>query len=167
VTLESPDERLKVEREVRASIAFEHMAAAAVGGGALSAAGFFTVRVVTLIAGGSGAGALLDALLHSIVFGVVTFLVAFAAAIAVFTPLYVFLEKNRIRTIWPFHLAALFVQLAVLAALGLAPGFGAFHRFLYLLPGFLIVALFARRISPLWRAADRAAAEQAPLRLVQ
>ena len=166
--MSAPDEE-QVLREVRASLAFEHMAAAALFGGATSAAGYLLLLLAGMVLGGGlGFTALLDLLLRSMVFGVVVFLLGFAAAIAVMTPLYLVLEKNRVRRVWPFHLAAfLFSFAAVFAVMGRTPDLGDPGVLLYFLPGFLIVALFARRIVPLWRAADRAAAAAPGLRLIQ
>lgn len=167
MTPEPAEEQARVEREVRASLAFEHMLAAAVTGGAASAGGAFILNFARLAADASlDPTALLGALLQSLGAGVVVFLLAFAASVIVFTPLYMILEKNRVRKIWPFHGAALAVQVAILAMLGAAPGFEAPWRVIYLLPGFLIVHLFGRRIIPLWRAADRAG-PAASFRLVQ
>lgn len=155
-------------REVRANIAFEHMLYAAIIGGGVSAAAALSLRVGALVvAGASDAISYFEAVVGSIFFGVVVFLIAFASAVAVFTPIYVLIEKSRMRKIWPFHIAAFAVQYVVLAALGEAPSFDSPARFLYLLPGALIVFLFGRRILPLWRAADLAAAQAGPsLRLV-
>ncbi|NWG71325.1 MAG: hypothetical protein HXY23_06930 [Parvularculaceae bacterium] len=162
------EQQQEIAREVRASLAFEHMLAAAMIGGGASASGALVLQLVRLAAETSlTLMTSLEALLRALTAGVVVFLLAFAASVAVFTPLYMVLEKNRVRTIWPFHLAALAVQLGVLAMLGLAPGFEAPWRVIYLLPGLLIVSLFGRRIAPLWRAADRAAPEVPGIRRVQ
>lgn len=168
MTVEKEQEQEIVAREVRASLAFEHMLAAAVTGGGASALGALVLQLVRLSVETSlTLMTFLEALLRALAAGVVVFLLAFAASIAVFTPLYLVLEKNRVRRIWPFYLAALAVQLGVLAMLGLAPGFEAPWRVIYLLPGLLIVYLFGRRIAHLWQAADRAAPEVPGIRRVQ
>ena len=158
-----------VAREVRASLAFEHMIAAALVGGGISAGVSLLLRGGQLVAESAlGLTEVLRAGLEALLFGVFVFLLAFAAAVAVFTPMYVLLEKNRVRKIWPFHLTALAVQYLTLSMLGEAPGFDSPARLLFLLPGVLIVWLFGRRIVPLWRAADLSAAAAPPgLRLIQ
>jgi len=168
VNPEPTEEQERIAREVRASLAFEHMIAAAVTGAAASVGGALVIDLGRLVVEASlSLTALLQALLQSLGVGVLVFLLAFASSIVVLTPLYIVLEKNRVRKIWPFYLAAAAVQFGVLAMLGAAPGFEAPWRVVYLLPGFLIVHMFGRRIVPLWRAADLAAAPAGGVRLVQ
>lgn len=156
-------EQGKFEREIRAGLAFEHLIGASVVGAAVSAAALLVLKNVVLIVEGAwGPASLVQTFSGALIFGFVVFLIAFAAAVVVGTPLFIALEKAKAREIWPFHAAAFFIQFGALSAIfGRAPTFDAPSMLLYFLPGALIVFLFGRSITPLWRAAERGGAAPA------
>lgn len=143
--------------EVRANIVFEKMIVSVLTVAAVAGAAHFLLGVATRLAGGAfsiaGVG---GALFGAISFVFLFFLAGFAAALAIGIPLFKSLEGAKIRAAWPYALAAFVVSLGVLAAAGLAPSFDAPARALYFAPGLAAALLFARKMRPFWRAADRA-----------
>lgn len=143
--------------EVRANIVFEKMIVSVLTVAAIAGAAHFLLDVAARLIGGAlslaGVG---GALFGAISFVFLFFLAGFAAALAIGIPLFKSLERAKIRKVWPYALAAFAVSLGVLAAAGLAPSFEAPARALYLAPGLAAAHLFARKMRPFWRAADRA-----------
>lgn len=146
-----------VVASIRANIVFEKMIASVLSVAAASGAAHLLVSVA---AGGLSPGAIGLAILSAATFTLLFFFSAFAGAVAVGVPLFLQLEKRKVRAAWPYAVAAFLVGLAVLAAAGMAPGFEAPWRAAYLVPGVAAALLFARKMRPFWRAAERA--EQAP-----
>lgn len=106
--------------------------------------------------GGFSLGALGSSFLRAATFTLLFFFAAFAASVAVGVPLFLQLEKRKLRLAWPYVLAAALVGLLVLSAAGAAPGFEAPWRALHLIPGVAAAMLFARKMKPFWEAARRA-----------
>ena len=142
-----------VVASIKANIVFEKMIASILTATALAAVIGFVVR----IGGGLGAAAL-----GAATFALLFFFAAFGASVALGVPLYLQLEKAKLRKAWPYALAAMLVSLAILAAVGAAPAFEAPWRALNLMPGVAAALLFARKMGPLWRAAERAESASAP-----
>lgn len=138
---------------IKANIVFEKMIVSILAATALAAVIGFAVKI------GSGAGA---AALGGATFALLFFFAAFGSSVAVGVPLYLRLEKLKLRKAWPYALAAALVSLAVLAAVGAAPAFEAPWRALYLLPGVAAALLFARKMRPFWIVAERAETPPAP-----
>ncbi|HBS32572.1 MAG TPA: hypothetical protein DEA40_12660 [Parvularcula sp.] len=132
---------------IKANIVFEKMIASVLAATALAAAIRFTIGL------GDGAGA---ALFGAAAFALLFFFAAFGAAVAVGVPLYLRLEKAKLRKAWPYALAAGIVSFLVLGALGAAPSYEAPWRALYGVPGVAAALLFARKMRPFWTAAARA-----------
>lgn len=147
-----------VVASIKANIVFEKMIASALTATALAAA----IRFAMGLGGDIGA-----ALLGAATFALLFFFAAFGASVAVGVPLYLQLERMKLRAAWPYALAAALVSIAILAAVGAAPAFEAPWRALYVAPGVIAALLFARKMRPFWRAAERAeaAARPAVLRL--
>lgn len=143
-----------VVSSIKANIVFEKMIASILNATALAAAIEFAIGV-------SG-GALGAAVLAAATFALLFFFAAFGSAVAVGVPLYLRLEKAKLRKAWPYALAALLVSLAILTALGAGPVFEAPWRALYLIPGVAAALLFARRMQPFWVAAERAETPSPP-----
>jgi hypothetical protein len=146
-----------VMAQVRANIVFEKMIVSVLTVAVIAGAAHFVFEVATRLFGGAlslaGVG---GALFGAISFVFLFFLAGFAASLAIGIPLFKSLERAKLRKSWPFAFAAFAVSLGVLAAAGLAPSFDAPARALYLAPGLAAAFLFARKMQPLWRAADRA-----------
>lgn len=111
---------------------------------------------ISFAAGGFSAGALGSSFLRAATFTLLFFFTAFAAAVAVGVPMFLQLEKRKLRMAWPYAVAAALVGLLVLSAAGAAPGFDAPWRALYLVPGVAAAILFANKMRPFWEAARRA-----------
>jgi hypothetical protein len=141
-----------VVASIKANIVFEKMIASVL------AATVFAAVIRFGISFGGGAG---SALLSAATFALLFFFTAFAVSVAVGVPLYLQLEKAKLRKAWPYALAAALVSLLVLTALGAAPSFEAPWCALYLVPGVIAALLFARKMRPFWAAAERADAAPA------
>jgi hypothetical protein len=151
--------------EIRANIAFEHMlvamltAAAASGGASL-----FLDLGSALFGGRFGFGPLFSSLWHAISFACIAFLVGFLAIVVAGLPLFLALERIKLRKVWPYVVAAIVIELIVAGVFAggvpMLADFARGGRWLFFLPGVLAAILFGRSIKPLWRAAERA--ETAP-----
>lgn len=143
-----------VVASIKANIVFEKMIVSVLTATALAAAIRFAI--------GMGDGALGAAALGAATFALLFFFAAFGAAVAVGVPLFLHLERAKLRKAWPYALAAAIVTFALLAAVGAAPAFEAPWRALYLVPGVAAALLFARKMRPFWLAAERAEAPSPP-----
>lgn len=138
---------------IRTNIVFEKMIVSVLTvAGAAGAAHL----AISLAVGGFSIGALGPSFLRAATFTLLFFFTAFAAAVAVGVPLFLQLEKRKLRAAWPYAAAAALVGLLVLSAAGAAPGFEEPWRALYLAPGVAAAVLFARKMRPFWEAARRA-----------
>lgn len=138
---------------IRTNIVFEKMIVSVLTvAGAAGAAHL----AIGLVAGGFSAGALGTSFLRAATFTLLFFFTAFAAAVAVGVPLFLQLERRKLRTAFPYAVAAALVGLLVLSAAGAAPSFEAPWRALFVVPGVAAAILFARKMQPLWEAARRA-----------
>ncbi|MBB5519067.1 hypothetical protein [Amphiplicatus metriothermophilus] len=148
----------EVWRRVRAHVAFEHMIAAVLMGAALSGAALLALSNFFLLAKGAwSVGSFGGTVFGALRLAMLVFLIGFGAAVAVGVPLFQFLERIRMRRAWPYALAALAVQYGALwIVTGRQPLGEPPATFLFFAPGLLIAWLFARRIRPVWRAAERA-----------
>lgn len=144
---------------IRTNLVFEKMIASVLTVAGLSGVAHW---LIGLAAGGFSLAAFGAALLAAATFTLVFFFVAFGGAVAVGVPLFLQLEKRKLRKGWPYAAAALLVGLIVLSAAGAAPGFEAPWRALYLVPGVAAAILFARKMRPFWAAAERAEQAAAP-----
>lgn len=146
--------------QIRANIAFEHMLMAVLIAAAASGAAVF------LLAGGEAivssrqiVPALFGAFYSAMVFSFVAFLIGFFASVAVGLPLFLALEKIKLRKVWPYIAAGAAIELAaagfVLKRMPLVDDFLSLEHAPLLLPGVLAAAIFGRRMRPLWKAAER------------
>lgn len=151
--------------QIRANIAFEHMVvavliAAAASGGAV----FVLAGGEAIVSGRQIVPALFGAFYNAMQFAFVAFLIGFFSAVAVGLPLFLALEKIRLRKVWPYVAAGAAIELVaagfVLKRIPFAGDFLSFENAPLLLPGVLAAAIFGRRMRPLWKAAER---EGAPL----
>lgn len=152
-----------VVASIKANIVFEKMIVSVLTVTGLAGAVHALIGVGAAIFGSTiDAGAIGAALFGAATFALLFFFAAFGAAVAVGVPLYLRLEKAGLRKAWPYALAAAAFGLALLAALGAAPGFEAPWRALYLVPGVAAAILFARKMRPFWQAAERAETASPP-----
>lgn len=135
-----------VVTSIKANIVFEKMIASVLVATALAGA----IRLAVGLVGGLG-----TALLGAATFALLFFFAAFGASVAVGVPLYLQLEKAKLRKAWPYVLAAAVVSVALLASVGAAPSFEAPWRAFYLVPGVAAALLFSRKMRPFWLAAER------------
>ncbi len=141
---------------IKANVVFEKMIVSVLTvAGASGAAHLLINAGAALAAGRLGAGEVGIALLNAATFTLLFFFIAFAAAVAVGVPLYLQMERMKIRKAWPYAAAAALVSVAVLTAVGAAPAFEAPERALYLVPGIAAALVFARKMTPFWRIAER------------
>lgn len=152
-----PDE--EVVAAIRANIVFEKMIVSVL---TISASSGVAHWLIGLAAGGFGPAALGSSFLSAATFTLIFFFTAFAGAVAVGVPLFLQLEKRKLRAAWPYGVAAFLLGLLILSAAGAAPAFEAPWRALYLVPGVAAALLFARKMKPFWAAAERAAEATAP-----
>ena len=155
--------------QIRANVAFEHIAVAVLAGAGVCGAAIFFLQLALSIANGVGiTAAALSAIFAALVFALLFFLVGFAAGAVIVTPLFRLLENAKRRSGWPYGAVALAVAMSALIIAGALPGVDA--------PGLAsIVAvigasiatsvIFARRMKPLWIAAEAEdrAKESAPI----
>jgi hypothetical protein len=160
----------KVFSEVRANIAFEHMIVAVLIAAAVSGAALFLLNAFFLIAKGAGSvSGVLSLGFNAVYFTFIAFLIGFLAAVVVGLPLFLALEKMKLRKVWPYVVAAILIEYAALSVRqgrvlmidDLALPAGA----VFFLPGILAAYLFGRRMRPIWRAAERAESQPAVYRV--
>lgn len=160
-----PADPAQVFSQIRANIAFEHMIVAVLIAAAASGAALLLLNGFFLIAKGAGGlASLLSITLDAIYFSFLAFLIGFFASVIVGLPLFLGLEKIKLRSAWPYVGVAVLIEYAiysirqggVLMLDDLALPLGA----VLFLPGVLAAVLFGRRMKPLWLAAERA--EKAP-----
>jgi hypothetical protein len=155
-----PDDRLYIE--IRARAAFECMLVAVLTTALVSgAAAFLLEGATTLVRAGLSISVLARAALVGIAVLATVFLSGFFASVAVGAPLFLALEKARMRKSWPYMVGALavaFVTIWLVVGFPFDPD--APHRLLYFLPALLIAGLFARGMRPRWRAAERAESQR-------
>jgi hypothetical protein len=146
--------------EIRANVAFEHLVAAIVSGAALAAAIFFVLDFAGLVfAGALSAPNFLALILKSFTLCIMVFLIGFLAGALIVTSLFKTLEKAKRRSVWPYLAASIGVTGFSLIMLFSLPGAGALDLALIIAviaAGLFIALDFGRRMSPLWRASERA-----------
>lgn len=144
---------------IRNNIVFEKLIVSVlIVAGASAVAHFVIALAVSSASNALTIGAAGTALFNAIGFSCLFFLAGFASALAVGIPLFRLMERAKIRDARPYLAASTVVSLLILAALGTAPSFEAPARLLYVAPGLAASLLFARKMQPFWRAAERAEA---------
>lgn len=146
--------------QVRANIAFEHMVMAALVAAAASGGVVFALGGGEAIFRGTWTiPALFSALYRAMVFSFVAFLIGFFASVVVGLPLFVALEKIKLRKDWPYVAAGAAIELVaagfVLKRIPQVEDFLSIDHAPLLLPGVLAALIFSQRMKPLWLAAER------------
>ncbi len=146
--------------EIRANVAFEHLVAAIVSGAALAGSIFFVLDLTGLFfAGALSAPNLLALILRSLTLCIMVFLIGFLAGALIVTSLFKALEKVKRRSVWPYLAASIGVIAISLITLFSLPNAGAPEMALIIAviaAGLFIAIDFGRRMTPLWRAVERA-----------
>lgn len=156
----------RVIASIRANIVFEKMIVSVLAVAGVAGVAHLAISVGVLVARGAmalGAGA--SAVIGAAAFAFYFFLAGFAASLAIGIPLFMALEKQKLRKVWPYVLAALVITIVILGAAGAAPSFEAPWRALFCVPSVAAAMLFGRKMRPLWRAAERAESSPAIVRL--
>lgn len=161
MTMPAPNED-PVVATIRTNIVFEKMIVSVLTVAAVSGAAHWLIGAGAAMSGGEGVlAALGGGFIKAAAFTLLFFFAAFATAVALGVPLWLRLERLKLRKGWPYVAAAAAAGLMVAAAFGAAPSFEAPWRALYLVPGIAAALLFARNMRPFWTAADRAEAAPA------
>lgn len=156
-----PSDPAQVFSQVRANIAFEHMVAAVLIAASVSGAALLLLNGFFLIAKGAGSlPGLFSIAMDAIYFTFLAFLIGFFASVLAGLPLFMGLERMKLRKAWPYVAVAVLIEYAVYSIqhgnvlmvddLSFPAGIVLF------LPGVLAALLFGRRMKPLWEAAERA-----------
>jgi hypothetical protein len=150
--------------QIRVNIAFEQMVVAVLAGAASGGAMTLVVKLARAVFSDFSFAALLAVFLDTLLVSFLIFLVGFFASVAVGAPLFMFLEKRKRRTLWPYLAAALAV--AIMALMFAAGDFVSSALRLETMtaifaPAIVIALIFARLMKPHWRAAEKAEAEAA------
>lgn len=168
---EKPDPGEIVE-QIRANWAFEHLIVAVLTGAGVGGALTFVWNLIAAVMSGVAiAATLLSALTTGVLVAFLIFLIGFLSGVLVIAPLFRAMEKMKRRGAWPYVAASLIIA-AVALALGSSlrgpPGVGPDVAAPVMIASLVIAVLFARRMRPLWKAAEQAEAgeaAQAPKRL--
>lgn len=149
--------------QVRVNVAFEQMIVAVLAGAASGGAMTLAVKLIQVILTGLSFSALLAVFLETLLVSFLIFLVGFFASVALGAPLFMFLEKRKRRTLWPYLAAALAAAITVLffTAGGFPSTVGIEAVTAIFAPAIIIALIFARLMKPHWRAAEKAEAEAA------
>ena len=161
-----PSDPDRILAQVRANVAFENMVVAVLTGAAASGVLLFAVNNAFSIAKGSWTfGTFASIAMGSLYFVFLAFLAGFLTAVVVAMPLFLGLEKLKVRKIWPYAAAAAGVGFVALWIVGGQIPFERPAELVLLLPGILMAVLFGLRMRPIWRAVERAESQPAIYRV--
>jgi len=156
-----PAENDRVISDIRANIVFEKLIVSVLTIAAISGAAHLAISAtIGLAKGAMSPGFLASAFVGAAAFAFSFFLAGFASSLAIGIPLFKALERQKLRKVWPYVLAAFAVTVAILAAAGAAPSFEAPWRALLCAPGVAAAILFGRKMRPFWIAAERAESDE-------
>ncbi|MEM8772519.1 MAG: hypothetical protein AAGD92_12795 [Pseudomonadota bacterium] len=154
------EDEARLIEQLRANIAFEHIAVSVlVGAGVAGALSFVANIALDAGLGGSVSILLATAFVRALITMFLVFLIGFFAGVAVMTPLFRAMEKAKRRSIPPYVAAAFAIALVALFLAGAFPGGsapGPAGWVASLAGAGAMVFVFAQRIRSLWAAADRA-----------
>lgn len=141
------------------NIAFEKMLSAAVTTAMASGGLSLLIGLAGVVFGAISVGGVLNILVSAMFASITTFLIGFGASVVFGAPLFILLEKQKRRTLWPWLCASLAVAAAVfiLAPGGFAVDGGSFaiRAAAIFLPALVFAIMFVRGIAPHWQAAAR------------
>ncbi len=148
--------------QIRINVAFEEMVVAVIAGALAGGAISFLFALIELV-GGFSLTHLVSVLLECFFVIILIFLVGFGASVAFGAPLFAALEKRKRRNVWPYLGAAMGLAVAVFVifSVGVPSAGGASFRTVAVIfvPALIVSLVFARRMTPHWRAAEKAEAE--------
>lgn len=151
--------------QIRANWAFEHLIAAVLAGAAIGGVLAFVWNLIDAFAAGQAlAGALAASLTTGLLIAFLIFLIGFLSGVLVIAPLFRMFERTKRRSMWPYVVASLAIAAVALAfgsGLRGPPGVSLSVAVPVMISSLVIAVLFARRVRPLWRAAEKAEAEEA------
>lgn len=147
---------IELAGRLRANIVFETMLASVLYVTAAGGAAFFAGGVIWRISASAfSVGGLFIAIFDAVAFAFTFFLSGFAFSLAIGIPLFRWSEKVKLRAAWPYFAASFGASFVLLALLGRTPSVEAPLNALYLLAPIAATVLFARKMKPIWRAAER------------
>lgn len=135
--------------------AYREMILAILAAALLSGAAALVVHGAPLVARGAvSILGLAEALAAALAYALSAFIAGFAACAAGAMPLFRRLERMKVRVRWPYFALALAVTAVILAMAGSAPSLLAPQNLAHFAPGLAAAAMFSRRISRIWAAAE-------------
>ncbi len=150
----------EIFEQIRANWAFEHLIVSVLAGAGVGGALTFLAALGgALITNGGIIAALGPALAKSVLIAVLIFLIGFLSGVLLIAPLFRALERAKRRSVWPYVAAALIIAglaLALVSNVRAAHPVGPGVAAPVLTASVVIAVLFARRMRPLWRAAEKA-----------
>lgn len=154
-TQESVQQRF--ERELNARAAFEAMLTATLTVAIAAMPIQFVIGVIAALFDGAALTRLPAIAIGALSLGFAIFLGGFVAALAIGVPLFMALERMKLRRRIHYVLGGVLANAIVYLVLaGEPPSLRSPVEFLYLLPGAAIALLFVRKVGPLWRMAQAA-----------
>lgn len=151
--------------QIRTNWAFEHMIVAVLTGAGVGGALTFLTALGGALLSHAGLGpALGPAFVKAVLVAFLVFLIGFLSGVVIVAPLFRAMERARRRSVWPYAVALLAiaaVALALASNLSGPAGVGPGVVMAVVASSVVIAVLFARRMRPLWRAAEKAEAEAA------
>lgn len=152
----------QLERELNARVAFEAMLAATLTTAAAAVPVYFCVALVAALMEGAGLARLASICVGALSLGLSVFLGGFVGALALGVPLFLLLEKLKLRRGLHYVLGGVFGNTLVFSLLaGRPPSVLLPNDIAYLIPGAAIALIFLRRIAPMWRSSLNARADAA------
>ncbi|WP_428408528.1 hypothetical protein [Hyphococcus sp.] len=160
--LPTDEKQAEILDQIRINVAFEEMVVAVLAG-ALAGGALTLLFAAAELLNGFSLTLLVSALLEGLFVSILIFLVGFGASVAFGAPLFAALEKRKRRNLWPYLGAAMGVAVAVLVlfTIGFPSVSAASVRTLAVifLPPLIVSLVFVRRMTPHWRAAEKAESE--------
>ncbi len=156
------DEQATID-QIRINVAFEEMVVSVLAGAGVGGALTFVLSLARTLMGGFSFLNLTTLFLESLLVSILIFLIGFGASVIFGASLFAALEKRKRRNVWPYLGAATGVAIAVFVLLAIGvPGAGTIDLKAFtaiFTPALVVAFVFARRMQPHWRAAEKAEAE--------
>lgn len=154
------DPETQLIEQIRVNVAFEQMIFSVLVGAVLGGALTLLLNLGASLLGGVSFSGVIAALLETLLVSFLIFLVGFFSSIAVGAPLFMAMEKNKRRNIWPYLAAAMAIAVVAFAfsAGGLPVAGDLTPRVVVAIfvPALVIALMFSRGMRPHWRAAQKA-----------
>ena len=155
----------EIFEQIRANWAFEHLIVSVLTGAGVGGVLTFAIALGSVtISGALAASGIAAIFVKALLVTFLIFLAGFLSGVLIVAPLFRALEKAKRRSIWPYVAAFLAIAAAGLLLVSNMRGsasVGLDVAIPVMAASVVIAFVFARRIKPLWRAAERAEAETA------